>query len=275
MTARFSRLALTSLFLAALIAPAHATDWQASTSEADLETFFGKLSNTSKWNATLGIGTGFAPKYEGSDRFDFLVLPVIDLSYDNRFLYANTQGLGVSPLRGRDYHVSFGLGYDMGRYESDDRKNLRGLDKVDASLLAVMSADYTFMDMLTPAIDFKTALLGDYATTIGLRLAAHHALSQTVTLLGDGHTTWGSEDHMRAYFGVTPQAAARSGKSYYNAKSGFENFGFSVGAKYALSTSWNLRGMLTTDWLVGEADKSPVSVDSFQPSGRLSLSYTF
>ena len=78
------------------------------------QSFFDSLTNARRWDVTLGVGGGYVPRYEGSDRYEMAILPYFDFSFDKRLIFFNMKGIGVTPLQGRDYHVGASLGYDLG-----------------------------------------------------------------------------------------------------------------------------------------------------------------
>lgn len=238
------------------------------------EGFFEQVMTRKNWSATLGLGAAIAPKYEGSDRADLSAVPIIDVSYNNRLFFLGTQGVGVTPLRGKKYSVAFGLGYNRGREESDDRDNLRGMGDVKESLLGFIEGTYNFGSVFVGG-DVRGGLSGDYGTTFGLKFGAQQKFASGISMKGDIHLRLADEKHMESFFGVDQVQAARSGKRAFSAEGGLKSWGLGIAGAYPFARSWSLRGQVVGDWLTDTAARSPLSVNDFQPSGYLGVAYSF
>ena len=65
------------------------------------------------WQFKLGAGAGYAPKYEGSDNYGVIPLPVISADYrDGLFFVSFKDGIGSYPIRGEHFKLGAALGYD-------------------------------------------------------------------------------------------------------------------------------------------------------------------
>lgn len=84
--------------------------------------------------------------------------------------------------------------------------------------------------------------------------------------------------HHRAYFGVTPAAAATSGLPAFDPGGGVQAVGVTAGYQRQLGDRWGVAAYARYDRLVGDAADSPI-VRNFgsrdQPSVGIALSYTF
>ena len=84
--------------------------------------------------------------------------------------------------------------------------------------------------------------------------------------------------YQRAYFGVNPGEAARTGLPVYRPKGGAHSVSAIAGATYSLGGRWGLVGYARYDRLIGDAADSPF-VTTYgsrdQLSGGLGLTYTF
>ncbi|WP_428678995.1 MipA/OmpV family protein [Sphingopyxis sp.] len=90
--------------------------------------------------------------------------------------------------------------------------------------------------------------------------------------------TFGDDRYHRAYFGVTPAAAATSGLAAYDPKGGVQSVGVTAGYLRQLSKRWGVALYGRYDRLVGDAADSPVTRElgtRSQPSVGVALSYTF
>lgn len=226
------------------------------------------------WSFTVGAGLGFAPRYSGSDRIKLGFVPVLNASYNQGFFFAGTQGIGMTPLRGDNYDLRFGVGFDGGRYEQDDSRNLHGLNKITYSFLGMVAGDYTFRG-ITGSANVQTALTGDYGTTFGLGIGSKYAFGEHLSLKGDVHVQLADDEHMRKFYGVSTKEAALSGKARYKSEGGIEKFGMTVALPYRIWQTLTLTPSVTLDQLAGDAADSPVVRQEFQPSGRLVATYQF
>ena len=130
------------------------------------------------------------------------------------------------------------------RLRAEARKGLGGHD----GFVGEVSADYVLRDG------------DDWLFSVGPRMT-----------LGDGK-------YQRAYFGVSPTAAAASGLPAYDIDGGVHAVGLTAGYLRQLSPNWGLAAYARYDRLVGAAARSPVvrqlgSRD--QPSVGVAISYTF
>lgn len=91
--------------------------------------------------------------------------------------------------------------------------------------------------------------------------------------------TWGSEDYMQTYFGVSASEAAAPGSSLseYDIGAGFQSVGISARASYDLTESTTLHIQGGWERLIGDAADSPIveEGDANQFSIGAGLSYEF
>ncbi len=230
---------------------------------------------SSNWEYTLGAGAGYAPAYEGSDKYKALPVPVVSVDYKDGLFFANTgDGIGSYPLQGKNYKLGAAIGYSIGRDESDDRKNLNGMGDVDGSATAQLLGEYT-LGVVQVTGTLSTALSGDYGTTAKVSAGSRYPLGDTIMLSGSVGTTWADSEHMGNYFGVSGVQSTRSGYRRHDAESGFKSVGFTLGATYSITDRWNTTLAFTGDQLLGDAADSPVVKDEFVPAVFLTTSYRF
>lgn len=228
----------------------------------------------SNWTFITGLGTGFAPAYEGSDKTKISVLPIINAEYKDGLFFIGKKGIGITPLKFEDGSVDLALGYDIGRKEKDDRKNLKGMGKIDSSATATVSADYNVGPVILGA-SVTSGMGGDYGTEADLSIGTNHPITEKLSISSDAHTTWSSDDHMKNYFGVSNTQATASGKKAFKAESGIKSYGVGVGANYQVSEKWTIMSGVKYDNLIGDAADSPVSKKDGQLSGFVGAGYRF
>lgn len=259
-----------------LAGSAHAQQWYNTTQQATpVVQPTQETKETKNWNYVIGGGIGYAPTYEGSDEYDVLPVPVVNIDYKDGLFFANVRhGIGSYPLRGENYKIGASLGFAPGRDEDEDRKNLTGMGDVEASATANLLAEYDFgVAQLSGRV--TSAVSGDYGTTAEVSLGSRYPLTQKIIMSGSIGTMWADEEHMSNRFGVSAGQSAASGYGQHDAESGIKSVGFSVGATYLLTDRWNANLTFRGDKLLGDAADSPVVKDDFVPAVFLTTSYKF
>jgi outer membrane scaffolding protein for murein synthesis (MipA/OmpV family) len=234
---------------------------------------FGRIEQKlADWHVVLGGGAIIAPKYEGSDEFKIIPVPFVTATFRDTVTIDPT-GADIAVYDHGPFALSARLGYEMGRKE-DDSNHLRGLGDVDMGATVGAKAAMKFgpaeiFAQLDKTIGGSDGLLG----TVGIEVT--QPLSQSLMIGASASVIFADENHMQAYFGVTPEQAARSGLARYDAGAGLKRADFSVSATYMLNENWMVRGQAGVGILVGDAADSPIVVDKIQPSGMLLVGYRF
>lgn len=213
----------------------------------------------SDFDVTLGVLIGTEPDYEGSDSYDFVALPLVNVTYaDTLFLRTNTLGATFSPIE----NLSFGplLSYAFGRDE-DDNDDLEGLGDVDPALLVGGFVGYE-ISRFELSVEVLRAVTGDHdGTVIEPSLSYGHEVTSALSLEVEVGATWASDDYMETFFGIDAGQAANSRLRRFDAEAGFKDINLSLGANYMLSESWALLGEVGYARLLGDAADSPLVDD--------------
>ena len=259
----------------ALAGSAYAQQWYKDAQSAPVVQPPQEAKETKNWNFVIGGGVGYAPTYEGSDKYHVLPIPVVNVDYNNGLFFANIRnGIGSYLLRGENYKIGASLGFAPGRDEDEDTENLRGMGDVDASATVNFLAEYDF-GIMQLAGKLTTSVSGDYGTTAELSAGTRYSLTRKVALTGSVGTMWADKEHMSNRFGVTAAQSARSGYSQYDAESGIKSVGFSAGVSYLVTDKWTANLTFRGDKLLRNAADSPVVKDDFVPAAFLTTSYKF
>lgn len=215
-------LILAGALLALCSAPLSAQDFEAE-AEADAE--FGSQSQRGKsgsnWSFSLGFGGDFSPDYDGSDDYQGSPLPIIAVTYRERFFFSTEEGgLGAVLFEGDWLSANAFVGYDFGRETgdgsagggttggTDDNDALLGLDDVDGTVMAGLSLD-AFIGFAEASLSYSQGFGGHKGALLDFGLGWPIPLSQDETLgleLGISGT-WASGNYMESYFGVTQAEA--------------------------------------------------------------------
>jgi len=243
-----------------------------------------------KRSITLGGSAIVKPKYEGSDEFEVIPIPLIvpgfsDMPDDNpsmfkkfrqRIKFRGLDDIRVRVLGDGRLQVGAVTGYITDRDASDGAR-LRGWGDVEGG---VVLGGYSSFQL--GAIEFDAAILekvtGD-ASGFEVRFGAEttRQLTSRTTVVARFGTTFGSEEYMQTYFGVTPAQAARSrtGLPVYFADGGIKDVFVELGASTEVGDRWLLKTGVRYGRLLGEAADSPVVEAENQFSGVLGLGYRF
>lgn len=239
-----------------------------------------------RWGFTVGGFAGFAPVYEGSDKYRFVGYPLIIPKFygDNhdplaapRITFKGIDDVRVSVFRYGAFDAGPVVGYHFGRDE-DDADRLAGIGDIDGGFnvggfaalrMAPFLLDLAYVQQVTGS--------GDLGHTIRLGAGWEDQISEPLTVSAYLSGVYASEDYMDAHFSVSAAQAMASvaGLPAFDAEAGFKNVGLELGADYKLSERWAIRGKLGYSRLLGDAAISPITAAKDQFSGGFGLTYTF
>jgi len=231
-------------------------------------------ARTSSWDITLGAGAAVAPKYEGARGFRVLPVPAVDITWNNRVFLNTENGLGFYALKTDAFTLGASVTYGWGRHEKYDRHHLGGLGNVKAAAQGRVFGSYTL-----DAFTLHASLARDFGgsdSLVGLvGVTAALPVSERFTTWADVSATWADDNHMKAFFGVTPTQSVRSRLPRFKANAGFKRTDFTVGATWKLTDHWALNAVAGAGYLLGDAADSPITRRRLQPFSALTISYTF
>lgn len=252
---------------------------------------YGDEDDGGDWDFFIGAGVGYAPEYEGSDRYKTEALPGFQIVYRNRFL-VGPQGLGVFVVDEERFRLSAAVGYGGGRKESDSTY-LYGLGDIDDGAVLSLGTQYDLGGVVATA-DVQKFLSGSEGTLVsfglqsevpfgvvrGLLLPTGTNISDTVderglALIGGISADWADGNYNQSFFGVTPTQSARSGLQTYSAGSGFKSVNVEFGFAKPLGKNWGLTGIATYSKLLGDAADSPVVKSDDSLSAQLFVGFNF
>jgi outer membrane scaffolding protein for murein synthesis (MipA/OmpV family) len=168
---------------------------------------------------------------------------------------------------------SLGLGVRTthGRSSGDD-PTFSGLPDVSASVALRASARYT----LAPGWRLTAAWQQDVFKQQGAHLNFGVGWSQPVgggwLMDASAGLTWADARAMNTFYGV-PADAARADRPAFNARAGWEQWGWGVGVSRALSLHWRLSGSIGRSTLLTDAARSPLTARACGTQAQLSVAY--
>lgn len=220
-------LILAGMLLALCSTPLSAQEFEAEAEEeagAGQQMEFGAEQSRrsgSNWSFSLGFGGDFSPDYDGSDDYQGSPLPIIAVTYRERFFFSTEEGgLGAVLFEGDWLSANAFVGYDFGRESgdgsagggttggTDDNDALLGLEDVDGTVMAGLSLD-AFIGFAEASLSYSQGFGGHKGALLDFGLGWPIPLSRDETLgleLGVSGT-WASGNYMESYFGVTQAEA--------------------------------------------------------------------
>lgn len=232
---------------------------------------------------TLGGGVGVAPRYSGSDENRVSTALVLDYSMRNGFFVSSTRGLGYGNSLG-DFDYSAALSYRTGRKDhnvdsdtmSDGSDHLRGMGNVKGSALGVVGLGYKLTNWLSAQLQAEVPFSqrdNGAALHFGIVSPLYHSPKNSVTL---GLTSsWGTNDYMQTYYGVSATQSAASGFTQYHAGSGIYASSLNLDWTHNFTESWSVVADAGYTQLAGDARNSPIVQRKASPTGSLTVTYRF
>jgi outer membrane protein len=225
----------------------------------------------------VGLGPQLVPSYPGSGSVS--VRPLVDVSRtrgDTPFAFeAPDESVGFPILRHRRFEFGPAFGFEGSRRSRDVGG---ALPKVGFTVEAGGFAQYALTDALRVRVEARQGI-GGHKGLIGVVGGDYIARDGDRWLFSLGpRVTFSDGRYNRAYFGVAPADAARSGLPAFKADGGVQALGATAGLLRQFTPRWGIYSYAKYDRLVSDPGRSPV-VRAFgsrnQLSGGLALTYTF
>jgi MipA family protein len=233
----------------------------------------------------VALGAGATPKYDGAKSYQAIPFGLVDVrwkgvEFELRGLRARVDVAGNSPIQ-------VGPAVNL-RFKRDSAKDgsgrVRLLDDVDTAVEVGGWLGYRFggdeqgqgelavdVTVLKDVNDGHDGLTG----TAQISYAAYRSRRLFVNV--DAQANYADKKYMRAYFGVTPQEALRSGLDAYRPGAGIRDVGAGVTAGYQFNQRLGLIARAGANRYLDDAKDSPITKEGskVQAVGGLALSYRF
>ncbi|MGY4395504.1 outer membrane protein [Sphingomonas sp. UYAg733] len=233
------------------------------------------------WDATIGAGALWVPKFEGANDYEIAPLPYLSIHYGDLF-YIEGNEIGVDVVRWQlSDRIKFTLG-PVARYlrdRPDDRsKALRGLGNVGTSVEAGAAAKLAIDPAWIRISGGKDVADGHDGTVVQAELGVGFDLAPRLGVSVAARTTWADRTYMNAFFGVTAAQALKSGLPMFRAKDGMKDAGVAASLNYRLSPRWSIAATGGYTRLINDAKDNPLvrlrgSPDQFQAGAFLAFSF--
>ncbi len=230
-----------------------------------------------KWDISLGGGVLSVPEYPGSGKYQVIPIPYVDIEYATRVFLNPMRGLGVYALNTQQYKLGASIGYEFGRDEDDDDR-LNGMGDIDATAEVVLFGSYIISREVPIefALELRQDIMDGHDGFTAKAGAEYIKRFSDGTLLKFGpDISYGSDNYMESYFGVSSSQANASRFSRYNAGAGIKDVGFNTLVVYPINGKWFATAFVNYDHLVGDAGDSPISEKDHQFFSGAFIGYKF
>lgn len=212
------------------------------------------------WSLVIGGGGLLSPDYDGSDDYEVRALPYVSAKYSDWLSFSVPDGLKLTAINENGFRAGVLASYRFDRDE-DDNVALRGLGDIDGTVELGGFAEYKF-DALKLGLDVRQGLSDDTGLLATLSLRHESRIGPARISIGP-QMTWGDDEYMQTYFGITPAQAAASTLGYapYVAESGIRSYGLGFSAFTPVSDNWAITVIAGVSQITGDAADSPLVAD--------------
>ncbi|MCK0196741.1 MipA/OmpV family protein [Ancylobacter sp. 6x-1] len=233
------------------------------------------------WIVTIGVGGEFGPKYPGSDRSGFSVVPSdfdIRRADEPAGLGAPDDSFELALIDLDRFSMGPAAGYRTGRSPTDD-PGLYGLAEVPVTLDVGGFAEYWLVpDALRARIELRQAVKTTQGLLADVSADWFRRFGPVTVSLGP-RLSVGDTAYMRTMYGVTETEALANGVvTPFQPSGGVQSYGALASLSYAFSPSWSATAYGRVDKLVGDAADSPITRSfgsDYQTTVGLGVSYSF
>jgi MipA family protein len=242
-----------------------------------------------KWGYVVGAAVVLAPPYPGAGFNTSKVRPLLAMQYGRIRIStsrahamlgfgSDVAGSGVSAdlLESRRWRFGVAFRIDSGR-KSAEAQQLTGLPNIESTLLGRAYASYALTDRWSLSGNVSQDFLNrGGGTTLGHGLGYRAPLK----LLGQ-HTEWTaglgltymSAERLKTRYGITTEQSATTGLPAFTPRAGYADFGTGVGLTTTIGPSWVFFANTSWTHLLGDAARSPLTLDSRSRFTSIGLAY--
>jgi outer membrane protein len=232
------------------------------------------------WDINLAAGAAMQPTFHGSNRYRVIPIPLVIIRWRD-MVSLGADGLNLywhdGPLR-----VGGGVSYDGGRLDhatsgilssGDDR--LKGLGDIDAAmglrgfLSYQVGPVYLDMGLIKYVGSQNKGILVNWGASAPWSITKHFIVRPHVG------ATWGDDNYMQTFFGLTPLQASRSIFPQFNAGASVEDVNGGLTLVYLLSDHWFVGADASATQYLDQAARSPITIINTNASVAAVVGYHF
>ena len=228
------------------------------------------------WNfkASAGAMVFYVPRYEGSDKYQSLYMPEINLEYGPIFA-SISQGAGIYiPVNeSRSLIFAPAIRWRVKRNLGDARDAIEYIGDVrpTATLNTILKLD-TFMFNFRMTEGLAQSNPG---ASFNLGITWQDYVTERINLTLYTTAIYGDKRYNQTYFGITPAESERFGFAVHDASAGLKSFDVGGLLKYLITERISIDFMLEYMRLVGPAAKSTITRDKNQLLFGIGATYRF
>lgn len=242
-----------------------------------------------RWGYVLGAAAVSGPPYPGAGFSSTRFRPLLAVQY-GRFRISTARasavygfatdpsGSGVSAdlLESRRWRFGLSFRIDSGR-KSAEAPQLTGLPDIESTLVGRAYASY--------ALTERWSVSGSVSQDLGNRgggmtLAQGLGYRAPLKLLGQ-HTEWTASAsvtyadslRLRTRYGITPEQSATTGLPAFTPSAGYSDASMGLGVTTTIGPRWVLFANTSWSRLLGDASRSPLTLDSRSHFTSIGLAY--
>ncbi|WP_430691281.1 MipA/OmpV family protein [Klebsiella quasipneumoniae] len=228
---------------------------------------------------TIGLGGRYAPRYSGSDKQVWQVVPVLQ-GRNGAFFIDTQKGVGYDLKNASGWYFEHTLGYDLGRTDKNaswrtGATNLKGMGDIDVSLNTALAVGWQALSWLSvegkatlPLTDSQGVSYQASFTLIPVQTDQDTIAFQTAALFGDNR-------YLNTWYGVNPEQSQRSGYSRYSAPGGFYGIDNSLIWSHQFDAHWGTVLSADYTWLGEHANQSPIVLRRNEAALAAAVTWTF
>lgn len=233
----------------------------------------------------FALGPGAVPAFDGANKYQ--LIPLMISNVDWKGVSLEVRGLGARlDLAGKS-RLQIGPVFNFRGSRNSDKDGsgrVKLLNDVDSSMEVGGFVGYRFggnqygQGEIAADVTLTKDVGGGHEGLIGTAQISYAAVrTQKFFLNLDTQTSWVDKKYARAFFGVTPTEAARSGLAAYRPGSGMRDVGAGMTLGYQFNERWGVIARAGANYYVGDIKDSPVVDEGkkLQAVGGLALSYRF
>jgi outer membrane protein len=233
----------------------------------------------------FAIGPGMVPAFDGAKKYQVVPLMIADVDWKGLSLEVRGLGGRLDLLGNSRVQIGPLFNFRGNRDSSSDGSGrVKLLDDVDSSMEVGGFVGYRFggNQYGKGEVAFDVSLAKDVSDghngLVGSAQVSYAAIrTQKLFVNLDAQTTFVDKKYMRAFFGVTPIEATRSGLAAYRPDGGIRDAGAGMTLGYQFNQRWGVIARAGANYYLGDAKDSPIVDEGskLQAVGGLAISFRF
>lgn len=224
------------------------------------------------WQVKVGGFILTKPEYEGSEDYEVLGGPYLDVKYQGWFFANPIDGIGINTINLNGLKIGAAATYRLGRDE-DDGRLLNGLGDIDGGVELGAFASYLW-GQVQFSTSYKHQVGGDETGDLfDVGIGSGLPIGEKFIILGKISAEFMDSDYADAFFSINAAQSISSGLAVYDAASGLKSVSVSLMGIYNLTDRWAVNAVAKYSHLGDDAADSPIVESAGQFWGGLGVTY--